>query len=255
MSTDPVQLDGEEFDGIVDVGVIIKGKVYPYIEKNPLDEISLIGFALGGAVGILMGLLPYTNFKNINIYLIAVSIFHFLEFYVTARFNPGKVTKDSYLFNNGKAYLFSHALAFSEALIESVFYPSWKSSLHSNTTFFISVLGLALLILGQYVRTAAMVTAGSSFSHQVKTSQNSDHSLVTDGIYARLRHPSYFGYFWWALGSQLWLLNPLSFAVFTVVLWRFFNGRIRFEERYLLQFFGQEYAKYSRKVGVGTPFI
>ncbi|SCU88811.1 LANO_0D03136g1_1 [Lachancea nothofagi CBS 11611] len=238
-----------------DVGVIIKDKVYPYVQKNPLDVISLTGFYLGAVVGLSLGLLPFTFFKNFNLYLLAVAVFHFLEFYITARYNPGKVTSESYLFNNGRAYAYSHMFAMTETLIECILFPNWKSSFYSKTHCIVSLTGLVLIFFGQYVRTMAMVTAGKSFSHQVKTSQNSDHTLVTNGIYAKIRHPSYFGYFWWALGTQIWLLNPVSFIMFTIVLWKFFNERIRFEEKYLIDFFGKEYIDYSDKVGVGIPFI
>lgn len=247
----PQDYDG---DDVGDVGVIIKGQVYPYIEKNPLDSISLTGFLLGGTVGLSIGLLPHSFFKNFNIYLVAVSVFHFLEFYTTAKYNPGKVTSDSFLFNNGKAYTFSFVFAVSEALLESIFF-DWKTRFSSWYHTTAAIIGLMLMLLGQYIRTSAMITAGRSFSHQVKTSQNPDHVLITTGIYAQLRHPSYFGYFWWALGTQLWLMNPISFALFAYVLWKFFHSRINYEERYLNSFFGEEYTKYTQNVGVGIPFI
>lgn len=41
------------------------------------------------------------------------------------------------------------------------------------------------------------------------------------------RHPSYAGFFYWALGTQLVLQNPISFLGFLIVLWRFFSQRIR----------------------------
>ncbi len=41
------------------------------------------------------------------------------------------------------------------------------------------------------------------------------------------RHPSYAGFFYWALGTQLVLQNPVSFSFFLVVLWRFFHSRIK----------------------------
>lgn len=41
------------------------------------------------------------------------------------------------------------------------------------------------------------------------------------------RHPSYAGFFYWALGTQLVLQNPISISFFLVVLWRFFHSRIR----------------------------
>jgi protein-S-isoprenylcysteine O-methyltransferase len=43
------------------------------------------------------------------------------------------------------------------------------------------------------------------------------------------RHPSYAGFFYWALGTQLVLQNPFSFLVYYVLLMRFFSSRIRGE--------------------------
>lgn len=238
-----------------DIGVVINGKIYPYIENNPLDVISLIGLLLGVVIGSSIGLLQYSFFNNFNWYLVAVSLFHFLEFYITAKFNPGKVTSDSYLFNNGAAYTFSFVFAVSETIIEYYLFPNWKSCFRSKVHAGFAAAGLLLMVLGQVARSMAMITAGRSFSHQVKTSQNRDHVLVTTGVYSRIRHPSYFGYFWWAIGTQMWLLNPVSLIMFSIVLWRFFNSRILFEERYLVAFFGEEYIKYRKHVTVGIPFI
>ncbi len=41
------------------------------------------------------------------------------------------------------------------------------------------------------------------------------------------RHPSYFGFFYWSVGSQILLCNPICLVGFTVSLWRFFNQRIK----------------------------
>ena len=41
-----------------------------------------------------------------------------------------------------------------------------------------------------------------------------------------MRHPSYTGFFWWAVGLQILLGNALCVLVFAVVLWRFFWARI-----------------------------
>lgn len=83
-----------------------------------------------------------------------------------------------------------------------------------------------------------------------------------------LRHPSYFGFFWFGLGTQILLANPISLAVFTFILWRFFQERIRYvldlsnsdcadrktaEEFWLLKFFGTEYADYRARVPTRIP--
>ncbi|SCU88718.1 LAMI_0D11100g1_1 [Lachancea mirantina] len=238
-----------------DQGLVLDGKVYPYIEKNPLDEISLNAFALGATFATALTLLPLIEFYNLSIYMASLSLFHFLEFYTTARFNPGKVTSRSFLLRNGKGYILSHVFAMCEVGIGRILSPTWKCTSYSLFHRFVFTIGLILMIIGQLARTLAMVTAGKSFSHHVKTEQNADHVLVTEGVYSSLRHPSYFGFFWWALGTQMCLLNPCSFVLFTVVLWKFFNERIEFEEKYLVQFFGQQYLHYRARVPVGIPFI
>lgn len=106
--------------------------------------------------------------------------------------------------------------------------------------------GVVVVFLGQFLRSAAMIKAASNFSHTVAFRKRMGHQLVTDGIYALVtsftplysvsdatcrwsRHPSYAGFFYWALGTQLVLQNPLSFCVFCVLLMRFFSPRIKGE--------------------------
>ncbi|KAG0675769.1 hypothetical protein C6P41_000779 [Kluyveromyces marxianus] len=238
-----------------DVPVIINGKAYPNIEKNALDEISLTAFGLGTIFGVSFISIYFSPYVNFNLYMIALSLFHLLEFWVTAKYNPGKLNTNSFLINNGIGYFMAHMVAILEALLERIFFPTVKSTSYSIFTKISVTLGFIVLCLGQYVRSKAMITAGQSFSHVVKITKNSDHKLVTEGIYSNLRHPSYFGFFWWSVGSQMMLLNPISLVIFVVVLWNFFNRRIAFEERYLIQFFGNEYVKYRSSVGVGIPFI
>ncbi|QEU58834.1 Ste14 [Kluyveromyces lactis] len=238
-----------------DVLVIIDGKTFPNIQKNELDEISLTAFLLGVIFGVSLITLSLSPFWNFNIYMISLSIFHLLEFWITAKYNPGKLNTNSFLINNGVGYFLAHSVALMETIIERLLFPSFKSTTYSFYNEFIVTVGIVLLLLGQYVRSSAMITAGQSFSHVVKVTKNSDHTLVTSGIYSKSRHPSYFGFFWWSVGSQLMLLNPVSLVIFIVVLWKFFNSRIAFEERYLVQFFGNQYITYRETVGVGIPFI
>ena len=91
------------------------------------------------------------------------------------------------------------------------------------------VVGFAMLVIGQATRTMAMAHAGSNFNHLVQMKKKQGHELVTDGIYAWLRHPSYFGFWWWGLGTQVVLGNWVCLVGYAVVLWRFFRGRIERE--------------------------
>jgi len=156
---------------------------------------------------------------------------------------------DSFLLNNGRMYHIANGVALTEYLLVLYLRPSLKSFPY------ISSIGVVVVFLGQYLRSAAMIKAASNFSHAVAFKKLVDHRLVTDGIYAWFRHPSYAGFFYWALGTQLVLQNPLSFCVYWVLLMRFFSSRIRAEERALVSFFGDEYVAYRKRVGTKIPFI
>jgi len=100
-----------------------------------------------------------------------------------------------------------------------------------------------------------MVSAAGNFSHKVASKRQPDHILVTTGIYGVFRHPSYFGFFWWGLGMQVLLLNPICLVTHGFVLYRFFRSRIYEEEKLLVLFFGQDYVKYKENTPSGVPFV
>lgn len=83
------------------------------------------------------------------------------------------------------------------------------------------------MLVGQVFRSLAMVHAGHSFSHIVKRVKLDDHVLITTGVYGWVRHPSYVGFFYWAVGTQLLLSNAVSTLAFVVILGKFFGARIK----------------------------
>jgi len=115
--------------------------------------------------------------------------------------------------------------------------------------------GIGMVVVAQVIRSVAMAQAGTNFNHIVQHQKSNDHQLVTSGLYRYLRHPSYFGFFWWGLGTQLILGNTVCFIGYAIVLWRFFASRILREEELLVSFFGDEYVKYRQQTGVGIPLI
>jgi protein-S-isoprenylcysteine O-methyltransferase len=119
----------------------------------------------------------------------------------------------------------------------------------------VNKLGLVFVVLGQSVRTTAMLQCGENFSHNIAMQRQPQHRLVTHGIYAYLRHPSYAGWFYWSLGTQLVLCNPLCVLLYALVSWKFFRDRIAFEESTLLHFFKDKYREYVQHSYVGIPFI
>jgi protein-S-isoprenylcysteine O-methyltransferase len=100
-----------------------------------------------------------------------------------------------------------------------------------------------------------MHTARSHFSHTIMEKRSEGHQLVTHGIYAFLRHPSYCGWFWWVVGMQVLLWNPVCAVAYAWVSWKFFASRIEYEEGTLRRFYPQQYPEYCRRTVVGIPFI
>ena len=92
-------------------------------------------------------------------------------------------------------------------------------------------MGFVLMVVGQVVRTTAMAQAGKNFSHVISMKKKEGHVLVTSGVYRWLRHPSYFGFFWWGLGTQIVLGNVICLVGYAAVLWRFF--RLRIESKWI----------------------
>ena len=66
-----------------------------------------------------------------------------------------------------------------------------------------------------------MATASTNFSHKIEERKREEHALVTHGIYAYLRHPAYFGFFWWSIGTQVLLGNPIAVLAYTGASWHF----------------------------------
>lgn len=138
----------------------------------------------------------------------------------------------------------------TEYLIESLFFN--KST---GIVMYIACVGLLVSIAGQILRTVAMYTAGKSFTHLVAKSKRNEHVLVTQGVYSLSRHPSYAGWFYWAVFTQVLLVNPICVVAYAIVAFRFFKIRIEYEEDHLIVFFGDDYKAYKKNVSTLIPFL
>lgn len=214
-----------------------------------------ITFTIGVSATLTTLLFTSSPLWRLPFFLGSLSLFHFLEFWTTAAYNTRAAEVGSFLLtSNWPGYAIAHSFATFECLVTHFFWPDARwTPFHLSPL--ICLAGLVLTVVGQTVRTVAMVQAGPSFNHLVQHQRSAGHVLVTTGIYARFRHPSYFGFFWWALGTQLAMGNLISFVGYTAVLWKFFSGRIRIEEEALVRFFDEEYIDYRRKVGTKIPFV
>ena len=190
-----------------------------------------------------------TKFYQILIYLITLCIYHYAEFFSELLFHFKDLQKDAFLIYENKKWVIATASSFVEYFIEIFFFPNLKN------VKILFVLGLIMTIIGQYFRIAALFTGKSNFTHKIQLTKRKNHVLVKHGIYSICRHPSYFGFFIWSVGIEIMCVNPLCTIAFTYILFKFFENRIDLEEKYLIKFFGMEYIKYKREVGILIPFI
>ncbi|KAJ1272629.1 hypothetical protein BS78_06G218000 [Paspalum vaginatum] len=178
----------------------------------------------------------------------ALAFFHGSEYVLAASFHGRQnVTATSLLIS--KQYVLAMGFAMLEHLTEILIFPEVKEY------WFVSNIGLLIVLIGEIIRKLAVVTAGRAFTHVIRIHYEDQHRLITHGVYRFMRHPGYSGFLIWAVGTQIMLCNPVSTVVFTLVLWRFFSRRILYEEFFLRQFFGSEYEEYARRVHSGLPFI
>ncbi|KAG7264348.1 hypothetical protein CRUP_020873 [Coryphaenoides rupestris] len=163
------------------------------VYRGPLYKVAVRACFLGVTFGCgLLISLSQSTWTHFGWYMCSLSFFHYSEYLVTAVINPRSLSLDSFLLN------------------------------HS-----VDLLGLAMVLCGECLRKAAMLTAGSNFNHIVQNEKAQSHVLVTGGVYALFRHPS----------------------------WRFFRERIEEEELSLIHFFGEDYVEYKKRVSTGLPFI
>jgi len=80
------------------------------------------------------------------------------------------------------------------------------------------------------------------------------HELVTSGPYAIVRHPIYTGLVLAFVGSAITLgemRGVLAVVIVVASLWR----KLRLEERWMAEQFGDDYERYRDRVRALVPFV
>jgi protein-S-isoprenylcysteine O-methyltransferase Ste14 len=113
-------------------------------------------------------------------------------------------------------------------------------------------IGFGLLMVGSVVRLWPVFVLGSRFSGLVAIQTN--HELVTTGIYRYVRNPSYLGLLVASLGWAL-VFHAAAGILITALLLIPLIARIRSEERLLAGHFGAEYERYRARTSRLLPGI
>jgi protein-S-isoprenylcysteine O-methyltransferase Ste14 len=113
--------------------------------------------------------------------------------------------------------------------------------------------GLLLMLLGSGLRRHCFHVLGKYFTGNVKVVDG--QTVIQEGAYRWIRHPSYTGGMLMYLGSGLALTNWLSALVMVLFGGLGYAYRVRFEERALLGALGDNYRQYMLRTKRFVPFV
>ena len=116
-----------------------------------------------------------------------------------------------------------------------------------------NIIGLAMMAAGIIIRVLAARTLGRFCSRTLFIRE--EHSVVSDGIYRRIRHPGYLGVLILFLGAGLSTSNWMAPAVIAIMIIPAYLRRMTVEEAMLAQALGGAYAQYMKKTRRLIPYI
>ena len=219
--------------------------------KSKFKSDHIIGIILCSIFSLSLSMLLFTktDFYQLYLYLLTEIIYHYSEYISVLIYHFDTLDYQMYLLDHSNEWIFAVTFSYAETIIGTIFFKKIKQNIY---TFYI---GIIITIIGQIFRIGALYTGKKNFTHLLSYEKKNDHFLMTTGFYGITRHPSYFGFLVWTIGTQLMCLNIICLIGFPIGLFIFFKDRIIEEEGLLIEFFGYDYLDYKKKVGILMPFI
>lgn len=145
---------------------------------------------------------------------------------------------------------FSAAMAFVFFLF--LIAPESFSRFSTDFPDWLRIAGVVIGLGGDILLLWTHFSLDTNFAMYVTSTKN--HRLVTNGPYARVRHPMYTAFLMTAAGFFL-VSSNLFFGGFFVLIIYPLIYRMNIEEKYLSKTFGEDYQKYMSKTKRLIPFI
>jgi len=113
--------------------------------------------------------------------------------------------------------------------------------------------GIALMVLGIFLRQWSIVLLGGFFSALVSVQER--QTIIRKGPYRYVRHPSYTGAIMIFTGIGLAILSWGAVLVLLLVSCIVYGYRIGVEEKAMVERFGEEYRAYMRETKMLVPGV
>lgn len=146
-------------------------------------------------------------------------------------------------------------LAISTSISQFWIVAEWAyfQSTHEFEFDFYSLTGAIFMISGFAVRWWAIRKLQKHFSNEVRLL--SDHKLIQTGPYAYIRHGSYTGALFVAIGIGVFLQSWTGVMITIPLLSAAYAYRINIEEIRMIKGFGQLYIEYQSRTKKMVPYI
>lgn len=132
-------------------------------------------------------------------------------------------------------------------------FSSWLDAFHIVLPVWLRLVGGAMFVIGDLLYVWTHKTLGRNWSPVLEIMEN--HTLVTTGPYAYVRHPLYATALVIALGMSLLSANWLLALTWTGGSILVFACRIPAEEAMMIEEFGARYEEYVRRTGRLFPIL
>lgn len=164
----------------------------------------------------------------------------------------GKKTNEIITLEDDNKTLFLFRLIIPLSIVISLTcYFSGIGSIKYNTLFIYA--GYFLVLAGFIIRWISFLSLGPWFS--VSVCIQKDQKLKTNGLYKKVRHPSYTGLiiYYWGLG--LIMQNWISILVLVIFPFIVVFIRIKQEEKVMINHFSHNYQEYKKNTSRLFPYL
>ncbi len=115
------------------------------------------------------------------------------------------------------------------------------------------IVGLFIITIGLVIRIISIRQLGKYFSYSVAKVENQE--LIEKGLYKVVRHPAYLGQIIIFIGISIALSNWLSVIIMLTSILIGYLYRIKVEEKFMIELFGDRYYDYQKRTKKLLPKI
>jgi protein-S-isoprenylcysteine O-methyltransferase Ste14 len=121
---------------------------------------------------------------------------------------------------------------------------------HWNTFF---AIGMGMVVIGFIIRIYSILTLKQYFTYAVAKVEN--HQIIDTGLYKFIRHPGYLGQVIIFMGISISISNWLSIVLMMIPITLGYLYRIKVEEKFLTDQFGEDYKHYQDRTKRIIPML